>query len=233
MGRREQAQFKEAFAVELERAQAKKMERSTHAQGTSAQNHDHNHDTSSGSNDTSHGHEEIRGEDHDFGDDHEALAEMLDLLRPTQKEASTSKAKTHGGHDTKIPRDWVEIEEYGSTPLYEGCDLSVLAFNMMLLDLQARYRVSNVFMTKLFAILHSRVLPKGNRAPPSRPAARKVLSTFGMDYRMVHACPKDCVLFEEEYADHVACPKCEASRYRTDTQGTKIPQKVRRRLICL
>ena len=47
-----------------------------------------------------------------------------------------------------------------------------------------------------------------------------------MDYRIVHACPEDCVLYDAENADLNQCPMCHKPRYRDDVKGLKVPIKV-------
>ncbi|MCO5558940.1 hypothetical protein L7F22_012531 [Adiantum nelumboides] len=64
--------------------------------------------------------------------------------------------------------------------------------------------------------------------PPTRPDAKNLLINLEMDYDKIHACPNDCILFQNEYADLLLCPKCEAKRYREDTQGTEVSAKVLR-----
>ncbi|MCO5577427.1 hypothetical protein L7F22_031259 [Adiantum nelumboides] len=64
--------------------------------------------------------------------------------------------------------------------------------------------------------------------PESRNAAKKTLATLGLDYKSIHACPNDHVLFRKELAKEVHCPQCHASRYREDVQGNKVPAKVLR-----
>jgi hypothetical protein len=34
-----------------------------------------------------------------------------------------------------------------------------------------------------------------------------------VDYEKIHCCPKGCILFQKEFAEHNHYPKCKASRY--------------------
>ncbi|MCO5596701.1 hypothetical protein L7F22_050769 [Adiantum nelumboides] len=67
-------------------------------------------------------------------------------------------------------------------------------------------------VTELFRLLNEQILPKGNHMPPTRPDAKKLLTNLGMDYDKIHACPNDYILFRNEYADLLLCPKCGAKR---------------------
>jgi hypothetical protein len=43
--------------------------------------------------------------------------------------------------------------------------------------------------------------------------SKKLLSALKMPYEMIHVCPKQCMLFRNEYADNKYCVKCGSSRY--------------------
>jgi hypothetical protein len=42
-----------------------------------------------------------------------------------------------------------------------------------------------------------------------------VIREFGLDYKKIHACVNDCVLFRNEHADAQECPVCHASRWKS------------------
>ncbi|MCO5571205.1 hypothetical protein L7F22_024940 [Adiantum nelumboides] len=120
-----------------------------------------------------------------------------------------------------------EIKEQCSKLLYEGARVSRLRVLLGLLNLQTIYGWSDVSVTALFQLLQ-KILPEGNCMPESRNAAKKTLATLGHDYKSIHACPNDHVLFRRELAKEVHCPQCHASRYQEDVQGNKVPAKVLR-----
>ena len=37
---------------------------------------------------------------------------------------------------------------------------------------------------------------------------------MGMEYKKIHSCPKDCILYRNEYEHLRRCPKCGLSRYK-------------------
>ena len=57
------------------------------------------------------------------------------------------------------------------------------------------------------------ILPEGNLLPSSYPLARRLLEPLLVKTEVFHACPNDCILFRNEYAEDTVCPKCKANRY--------------------
>ena len=57
------------------------------------------------------------------------------------------------------------------------------------------------------------MLPEDNVVLNRTYEAKKMLYSIGMSYDKIHACPKDCILFQNEYASLNECPKCGLSRY--------------------
>ena len=50
-----------------------------------------------------------------------------------------------------------------------------------------------------------------------------------MEYKKIHACPNDCILYQNEFMDASKCPVCETSRWKKNSKGedkTEIPTKV-------
>ncbi|KAL3689491.1 hypothetical protein R1sor_015800 [Riccia sorocarpa] len=121
-----------------------------------------------------------------------------------------------------------EAYEFSRSPIYPGAKCSRLAYTLLILNLQARFRCSNECISGIFRLLAEKILPEGSDVPQSRPEAKKILKTVGMDYEMIHTRENDCILYRNEYKDETSCPKCNTSRYRTDTQDMAIPRKVLR-----
>ena len=57
--------------------------------------------------------------------------------------------------------------------------------------------------------------------PKSHQVAKKTLTTLGLDYESLHACPNDHVLFQKELTNEEQCPQCDASLYHKDVQEKK------------
>jgi hypothetical protein len=49
---------------------------------------------------------------------------------------------------------------------------------------------------------------------------RKVVRDLGLDYKKIHACVNDCVLFHGDYAERDNCPTCGESRWK-ENGGTE------------
>ncbi|XP_021746079.1 uncharacterized protein LOC110711949 [Chenopodium quinoa] len=58
------------------------------------------------------------------------------------------------------------------------------------------------------------MLPDENELPKSYYYAKKLMCPFGLEYKKIHACPNDCVLYRNEYEELEECPRCGKSRYK-------------------
>ncbi|XP_021851352.1 uncharacterized protein [Spinacia oleracea] len=100
------------------------------------------------------------------------------------------------------------------TPLYPRCTkFSKLSVVLKLYNLKARGGVSDDIFTG-FLKLVKEMLPAENVFPDRNYEARKMLSSIGMGYEKIHACPNDCILYRKEYASLENCPECNTSRFR-------------------
>jgi hypothetical protein len=57
-----------------------------------------------------------------------------------------------------------------------------------------------------------------------------LLDELGIEYKQIHSCKNDCILYIYEYQNKVECPVCKEKRYCTDVQGLTIPKKVLRHM---
>ena len=60
--------------------------------------------------------------------------------------------------------------------------------------------------------------------------ARQLLVELGVEYKQIHACQNDCILYRGEYQNKQECPVCKEKRYRTDVQSPTVPNKVLRHM---
>ena len=153
---------------------------------------------------------------------------MQDLLQDFFGDVLPEEAVAEAGHvkASRVARER-EIKDTCNEMLYKGAKVSKIRTLLALMNLQSVYGWSDASVTTLFELLH-KLLPPGNSMSQSRRDAKRVLSTVGLDYECIHACPNDCVLFRGELAEVDACPKCKSHRYRQDLQGTKVPCKILR-----
>jgi len=88
--------------------------------------------------------------------------------------------------------------------------------------------MSNACMDEIFEIIGNHVIDQKleSKMPKIRADARKVLTKLGLDYKTIHSCPCDGILYYREYEDREVCPKCNLSRYQEDTLNKIVPRKV-------
>ena len=67
--------------------------------------------------------------------------------------------------------------------------------------------------TELLGLVKDMLL-EGNTLPNRNYEAKKVLCSMGMEYKKMHSCPNDCILYRNEYKDLRRCPRCGLSRYK-------------------
>jgi len=108
------------------------------------------------------------------------------------------------------------------TPLYNGCtSFTRLSTVLKLFNLKAGNGWSDKSFTELLSLLKD-MLPQDNVLPCRMHEAKKMLSSIGMSYEKIHACPNDCILFQNEYAPLDKCPKCRALRYKKNSAPMKV-----------
>jgi hypothetical protein len=57
------------------------------------------------------------------------------------------------------------------------------------------------------------LLPVDHVLPKIMYEAHKLLHALKMTYEQIHACPKGCMLFRQEYAEEKYYPNCKLSRF--------------------
>ncbi|RVW63238.1 hypothetical protein CK203_058658 [Vitis vinifera] len=74
------------------------------------------------------------------------------------------------------------------------------------------------------------MLSMNNEIPLSMYEAKKTLNALGMEYKKIHACPNDCILYRNELNDASSCPTCGMSRWKVNKararNSKRIPKKV-------
>ncbi|KAG7533063.1 Transposon En/Spm-like [Arabidopsis thaliana x Arabidopsis arenosa] len=118
------------------------------------------------------------------------------------------------------------------TPLYPSClNHSKLSAIVTLFRLKTKNGWSNKSFNELLETL-SEMLPADNVLHTSLYEVKKFLKSFDMGYEKIHACVNDCCLFRKNYKKLDSCPKCSASRWKTNLHTGEIkkgvPQKVLR-----
>ncbi|XP_028184604.1 uncharacterized protein LOC114371338 [Glycine soja] len=123
-----------------------------------------------------------------------------------------------------------DLETDSKLSLYFGCTtFTRLSAVLALVNLKARFGWSDKSLTELLVLLKN-MLPNDNKLPNSHYEAKKILCPVGLEYKMIHACHNDCVLYRKEFAELRNCPTCGVSRYKqndgeyTDDVATSNPR---------
>lgn len=100
-----------------------------------------------------------------------------------------------------------------SSPLYNGASVTLQQTLAKYFEwFTSHPGTSKEAMSGMLRMQQS-ILPEGNLLPRSYPLARRLLEPLLVKTEVFHACPNDCILFRNEYAEDTVCPKCKANRY--------------------
>jgi len=66
------------------------------------------------------------------------------------------------------------------------------------------------------------MLSEGNTLPAQNYEAKKIIFTMGMEYKKMHSCPNDCILYRNDYGSLRRCPRCGLSRYKVKVSEKRI-----------
>nr|AAC97237.1 putative TNP2-like transposon protein [Arabidopsis thaliana] len=117
-------------------------------------------------------------------------------------------------------------------PLYPSClNHSKLSAIVTLFRIKTKNGWSDKSFNELLGTLPE-MLPADNVLHTSLYEVKKFLRSFDMGYEKIHACVNDCCLFRKRYKNLENCPKCNASRWKSNMQTGEakkgVPQKVLR-----
>ncbi|XP_057425762.1 uncharacterized protein LOC130719140 [Lotus japonicus] len=114
----------------------------------------------------------------------------------------------------ECPEMFEKLKTNAEMPLYDGCTkFTKLSGVLNLYNLKAGNGWTDKSFTELLALLKN-MLPEDNVLPSRNYEAKQMLCSIGLSYEKIHACPRDCILFRNEYKTLKNCPKCTASRYK-------------------
>ena len=176
------------------------------------------------------------------GNAHDGIANMLvDLHYANQAHSPpTEDPEEHEAPDLPdepepTAKAFLEMMATAKKPLYPGAEISQLdAISQLLADKAKHGETRSSFEDHLKTL--GNMLPKGHCLPRTMYESKKIMKSLCMDYEKIHCCPKGCLLFRKEFAEHTHCSKCGASRY-VEVKGaegemvqTKIAVKILRYL---
>src|SRR6187551_230271 len=108
------------------------------------------------------------------------------------------------------------MRQDAKTPLYQGCSMSKLEADLLLLDFKSSNGLSDTGFDSLLDLM-GKMLPSPNGLSKNTYEAKQMICLMGLEVQKIHACPKDCILYRGDYKDLDACPVCESSRYKSES----------------
>ena len=110
------------------------------------------------------------------------------------------------------PTKFEKLLSDSEKPLYPGCTkYSKLSAIIMLYNLKATHGLSDVAFSEHLELFKD-MLPKENVLPERTYEAKMTLSTMGLRYEKIHACPNSCILYRSEHESLKNYPVCNSSR---------------------
>ncbi|XP_061993493.1 uncharacterized protein LOC133711378 [Rosa rugosa] len=149
-----------------------------------------------------------------------------------EKKAGEDEVYFDNGEDEQFSvdsNDFMKLVDNGDKALYPGCKKHTkLNALIQTYNLKAKHGMSDVCYSDML-IMIGMFLPEGNEIPGSEYEAKKTLVSLGMEYKKIHACPNDCILYRGEHVDATSGPTCGESRWKLgngniEKQG--VPAKV-------
>nr|KYP64631.1 hypothetical protein KK1_019233 [Cajanus cajan] len=111
-------------------------------------------------------------------------------------------------------------------PLYPGCSMFTrLSATLRLFSLKARNGWTDKSFTKLLELLKEMLL-EDNMLPNRNYEAKKILCPMGLEYKKIHACSNDCVLYTNDFATLKVCPTCGFSRFKKKTDESSGEEEI-------
>ncbi|KAL9666217.1 hypothetical protein QQ045_000541 [Rhodiola kirilowii] len=104
--------------------------------------------------------------------------------------------------------------------LYEGCSkYTRLSSTLKLFNLKAKNGWTDKSFTEVLTLVKD-MLPEGNTLPNRTYEAKKVMCPKGIEYKKIHACPNDCILYRNAHRYLTECPVCKSSHYKLNKRPT-------------
>ncbi|OMO62927.1 hypothetical protein CCACVL1_22575 [Corchorus capsularis] len=104
-------------------------------------------------------------------------------------------------------------------PLYSGCNkhtkLSAIA---QFLNVKSEFNLSASCYDRIMTI-EKDLLPTDEKLPANFYKAKQMVTTLGLSYVKIHACPNNCMLYYSETESMTECVVCGHPRYKPRTQS--------------
>ena len=123
----------------------------------------------------------------DMGD----IANTIDMVRAVNEDFKEN------------PKSFQDMLEDANKPLYRGCKkYTKMSAIVKLFNIKAKSGWSDKSFSDVLT-LFADMLPEDNELPLSTREAKRSLFVFGMEYKKIHACPNDCILYRKEYENAI------------------------------
>jgi len=167
-------------------------------------------------------HNYLRHMDDDY--EHDEMEEMLGDIGAGMFMDEVNDNASTGGSGTDC-ENFPSLWEDAKRELYPGCTKhSKMSFIVRLLHIKSLCGMSTKAINMVLDLFNE-VLPEGSALPKNFYEAKQLRKGLGFEYKSIHACKNDCVLFWKENEEKQACPVCGESRWK----GKKnVPVKVLR-----
>jgi hypothetical protein len=172
----------------------------------------------------------------DDAEDRDESDDISDLLRDIAAGLDgRGDFEDDGGsyQDNSILESLHKLEADSRQELYPGCkNFSKLRFLVRLLHTKLLGGWSDKSFNLLLDLLKD-AYPE-SAIPKNFNEAKKLVKCLGLGYINIHACENDCILFWKENSNANSCPKCNASRWKSERKYAdgkrvhKSPKKVLR-----
>ena len=118
-------------------------------------------------------------------------------------------------------RKFYKLIEDGQQELYSGCaNFSKLSFIIRLYLFKCLNGLSNVAFNDLLDLLKE-AFPFA-KLPKNFQEAKNIIRDLGLDFKKIHACRNDCMLYWKEHEKDDCCSKCKVSRWKSDNVPAKV-----------
>ncbi|GJR48566.1 hypothetical protein Tco_1316669 [Tanacetum coccineum] len=97
-----------------------------------------------------------------------------------------------------------------------------------LLNLKGKYGASDKFFTELLGLI-KKLLPAGNEMVEKTYQAKKVMRLMLLEYKKIHVCINNCLLYWKNDKDLTACRTCGTSRWKVDNKTKKVYENIQQR----
>ena len=151
-----------------------------------------------------------------FLEDYDVDVEITDMLNDYH-EAQFAEGRTEDEPEATA-KAFYDMFDAAQKPLHGKTKVSQLDAIGRIMALKSQYSMSRDAFDGLLTVIGS-LLPEDHVLPKSMYEAQKLLRALKMTYEQIHACPKGCVLFRNEYAEAKYSPKCKSPRFMEVDSG--------------